>query len=45
MVSANNEDLQEFLKQQIADDLNPDAMDEVLAKDIVDTIIEMSQGM
>ena len=45
MVSASHEDIQEFIKQQIMDDLNPDAMDEALAKDIVDTIIKKSRGM
>ena len=44
-ISANQEDIQEFVEQQIKDDLNSDAMDQVLAKDIVETIIEKSQGM
>ena len=44
-ISANLQDIQEFVQQQITGDLNPDAMDEVLAKDIVDAIIEKSQGM
>ena len=45
IISASQQDIQEFVVQQIQDDLNPDAMNEVLAKDIVDTIIEKSQGM
>ena len=44
-ISASQQDIQEFVRQQIIDDLNPGAMDEVLAKDIVDAIIEKSQGM
>ena len=44
-IIANQQDIQEFVRQQITDDLNPDAMDEVLAKDIEDAIIEKSQGM
>ena len=44
-ISASQQDIQEFLVQQINDDLNPDAMDEELAKDIVTTISEKSQGM
>lgn len=45
IISASEQDIQEFLEQQINDDLNPDAMNEVLAKDIVDAIIKKSQGM
>ena len=44
-ISASQQDIQEFVGKQIIDDLNPDAMDEVLAKDIVDAIIQKSQGM
>ena len=44
-VSASQQDIQEFLKQKITRDVNPDAMDDVLAKDIVDAIIKKSQGM
>ena len=44
-ISASQQDIQEFVKQQITDDLNPSAMDETLATDIVDSIIEKSQGM
>ena len=44
-ISASKEDIQEFLEQQIKDDLNPDAMTEALAKDIIVTITEKSQGM
>ena len=45
IISASQQDIQEFVKQQIASDMNPDAMDDVLAKDIEDAIIKRSQGM
>ena len=45
IITASQQDIQEFVEQQIKDDLNPDAMNEVLAKDIANTIIERSQGM
>lgn len=45
VISASQQDMQEFLGQQIENDLNPDAMDDVLAKDIIDTIMRKSQGM
>ena len=45
VISANQQDIQGFVEQQIMGDLNPDAMDGVLAKDIVDAIIKKSQGM
>ena len=44
-ISASLQDMQEFLEQQLKDDLNPDAMDEVLAKDTVNAIMKKSQGM
>ena len=44
-ITASHQDIQEFVEQQIKDDLNPDAMNKVLAKDITDAIIEKSQGM
>ena len=46
-ISATQHDIQEFVKQQIKEDhnLNPEAMDEVLEKDILDGIIKKSQGM
>ena len=44
-ISANQQDIQRFVEQQIMDDLNSDAMDNVLANDIMDAIIERSQGM
>ena len=44
-ISASQEDIDRFIEQQIMDDLNPDAMDEVLAKDIADAINGRSQGM
>ena len=37
VISANEQDIREFMKQQI--------MDEGLAKDIVDALIKKSQGM
>ena len=45
IISASEQDIQEFLEQQIMNDLNPDAMDEELAKKIITAIIEKSQGM
>ena len=45
IISAHQEDVEEFVQQQIIDDPNPDAMDEVLAKDVVDAILKKSQGM
>ena len=45
IISASERDIQEFVEQQITNDRNPDAMDEALKKDIVDTIIQKSQGM
>ena len=45
IISATEQDIKAFVEQQITDDLNSDAMDEMLAKDIVDTIISKSQGM
>ena len=44
-ISASQQDIQDFLGQQIQEDLNSDAMDEALAKDIVDAIIHKSRGM
>ena len=44
-ISASPQDIREFVGQQIKEDLNSDAMDEVLARDIVNSIIEKSQGM
>ena len=45
-VSASQQDIQEFVRQQIKEDydLNP-AMDDGLANDIVDAIAKKSQGM
>ena len=47
IISASQQDIQHFIRQQIDDDqdLNPEAMDEVLAKDIIDKIVTKSQGM
>ena len=44
-ISARKQDIQKFVEQEIMDDLNSDAMDEVLAKDIADAIIGRSHGM
>ena len=44
-VSAHRQEIEAFVEQKITDDLNPDAMDEVLAKDIADAIIKKSRGM
>ena len=45
VISACQQDIQEYVEQKIKEDWNPDAMDEVLAQDIADTIISKSQGM
>ena len=45
IISASEEDIEGFVEQKIAEDLDPDAMDKLLAKDIVDAIIKKSQGM
>ena len=45
VISASQQDIQEFVRQKIKGDRNLAAIDEVLAKDIVDAITEMSQGM
>ena len=46
-ISASQQDVREFVRQQIKEDhdLNPEAIDEVLAKDIEDAIIGKSKGM
>ena len=46
-ISANKQDIQQYVRQQIRKDhdLNPEAIDTVLAKDIEDVIIENSEGM
>lgn len=46
-ISATQQDIQEFVKQQIEQDreLNPEAMNEVLAKDIIDAVFKKSRGM
>ena len=46
-ISASHQDIQQFLRQQLEEDhdLNPEAMDEVLAKEIIDKIVKKSQGM
>ena len=47
VISASEQDIRTFVRQQIVDDLNlnPDAMDEILAQDIEDAILQKSQGM
>ena len=45
VISANEQDIEAFVRQQIMDDPYSDVMDEVLEKDIVDAIIKGSQGM
>ena len=47
VISARQQDIQEFVRQQIEKDhsLNPEAIDDVLAKDIEDAIVNKSQGM
>ena len=46
-ISASDQDIQEFVRQQIKEgsDQDPEAMDEVLAKEIEDAIVKRSQGM
>ena len=46
-ISASQQDIREFVRQQMKEDydLNPEAIDTVLAKDIEDAIIEKSKGM
>ena len=44
-ISASREDIQKFVEQEIRDDLYPDAIDDMLLKDIGDKIIGKSQGM
>ena len=44
-ISASQQDIQAFVREQIADDPYPDAMDQVLVEDIVDGVINKSQGM
>ena len=44
-ISASQQDIQEFVEKQITNDLDPDAMDEILAKDIIDAIVKRSHGM
>ena len=44
-ICANQQDIQDFVEQQITDDLNWRAMDEALKIDIVNEIIQKSQGM
>ena len=46
-ISASDQDVREFVRQQIKEDSDQDseAMDEVLAKEIEDAIVRRSQGM
>ena len=46
-ISASERDIEQFIRQQLKEDhdLNSEAMDEVLAKDIVAKIVTKSQGM
>ena len=44
-ISASEQDIRTFVRQQIVDDPHPDAMDEILAQDIEDAILQRSQGM
>ena len=45
VIRASPQDIQDFLRQQIRDDLDPDIMDEALEEDIINSIINQSQGM
>ena len=46
-INASQHDIREFVRQTIEEDqdLNPEAMNKGLAKDIEDTILEKSMGM
>ena len=46
-IAASQQDIKEFVRQQIKEDqdLNPETIDAVFAKDIEDVIIEKSKGM
>ena len=46
-ISASQQDIREFVRQQITEDHeeNPEAMDEGLEQEIIDTIAKKSQGM
>ena len=44
-ITANERDIETFVRQQIRDDPDPDAIDEVLERDIIGAIIKKSQGM
>ena len=45
VIGVNQPDIQTFVRQQIADDPYLDAMDELLEKEIINTITRKSQGM
>ena len=45
IINASQHDIQEFVRQQIADDSNEDAIDKALEKDTIDTIGKKSDGM
>ena len=45
IISPHLDDIQEFLKQQIRDDVIKGAMDKVLKKNIISVIFRKSQGM
>ena len=45
VISANKQEIEAFVGQQIKYDPHPGAMDEVLEKDIMNVVIEKSQGM
>lgn len=45
VISANEQDIKTFVGQQIIFDPYPDAVDELLEKEITDAIIKKSQGM
>ena len=44
-ISASRQDIQAVVKEQIMTDPYPDAMDQVLAEEIVDAIVSKSHGM
>ena len=44
-INSNEQDIEAFVGQQIIDDPYPDAMDEVLERDIINAMIQKSKGM
>lgn len=45
VISAQQHDIENFVRQQIMEDPHSDTMDEILVKDIIGAIVEKSRGM